>query len=453
MAEELVLKGTVCAMGTPVNKAEMIVTSSRDKSVQIETVTKISDLPVNLVEEILSRVPLKYMREVRLTCKEWDSLSKSRSFSKMRIDKLSTVKEGESLMIAMMDYNLYLTRVVLGGTDEDPFVECQGRLTCLDKQIKISEFFHCDGLLLCVLRDDLTKYIVWNPYLGQTRSIEARDSHLPDICPWTWFKYGLGYEDKGSSCRGYKLLRSIDIYYDNRPTHQCSCYEIYDFDSSTWKTLDITPNWYILSYPGGVSIKGNTYWPASQSRKEDLPQDHIICFDFKSESFGPLMRLPFDAKHADDVTLSCVREEKLAVLLTRNEAGLLEFETMEYEIWISNKIEAEKVSWTKFLTVETGLYLLSASSSFFIDEEKKVAMSYYKTFNIVGEDGYLKMLKLGECLGGTDRNCSLNVWSYVPSLVQIKQPAVRGKRKQHKDLEAQVDMISKEEMLVSVNKA
>ncbi|XP_056866552.1 F-box protein At2g38590-like [Raphanus sativus] len=405
----------------------MMVTSSRGKSIKIETTTKISDLPVNLLEEILSRVPLKSTRAVRLTCKEWEALSKSRSFLKMRIDKLSTLKEGESLMIAMMDYNLYLTRVVLGGIDEDPIIECQDRLTCLDKQNKISQVFHCDGLLLCVLKDDVTKYIVWNPYLGQTRSIESTYSHRS--YRWYRFAYALGYEDKSSSSRGYKLLRFIDKYYD-RPTHQYSCYEIYDFNSSTWKTLDITPHWRILLGQPGVSLKGNTYWPASKSNKKDLLDDHIICFDFTSESFGPLLRLPFDAK--DDVTLSCVRGEKLAVLLTHNRYP------RDYEIWISTKIEAEKVSWTKFLTVETGVYHLSVSNSFFIDEEKKVAMSYYsKTLNIVGEDGYLKKLKLGERLGGTDRNCSVKVWSYVPSLVQIKQPAVGGKRKQHKDLETQ----------------
>lgn len=423
-------KSTIFA--TPVNHADMIVTSSRHKSIPIETT--ISDLPVNLVEEILSRVPFKYMREVRLTCKEWDTLSKSRSFSKMHIDKLSTVKEGESLIIAMVDYNLYLMTVVLGGTDEDPFVECQGRLTCLDKQIKISQVFHCDGLLLCVLRDDLTKYIVWNPYLGQTRSIEARDSHRPDICPLNWFTYALGYEDKGSSCRGYKLLRFIDIYYDYRPTHQYSCYEIYDFDSSTWKTLDITPHWRIKFGLPGVSLKGNTYWPASpRNIEENTLDDHMICFDFSSESFGPLLRLPFDAGGDEGyATLSSVREEKLAVLLTRNEV-----DPFECEIWVSTKIEAEKVSWSKFLKVETemGFNAMVDCVSFFIDEEKKVAMGYSETLNIVGEDGYLKELELVERDGRDVNYCIPMVCSYVPSLVQIKQPSPGGQRKQRGDLE------------------
>ncbi|CAN7094347.1 unnamed protein product, partial [Brassica rapa subsp. narinosa] len=384
--DSLVLKGTVCAIAAPVNNADMIFTSSQGKSVQIETVTKISDLPENLVEEILSKVPLKSMRAVRLTCKHWEALSKSRSFSKMHIDK---IRSGESLMIAKMGMgcNLYLVRIVLGGVNEDPFIE----------------------------------------------SIESPYSHRP--AGWNWFTYALGYEDKGSTCRGYKLLRFRDKFFDT-PMHQYSCYEIYDFDSSTWKRLDITPNSSRrLPYWGGVSLKGNTYWLASQRNTgQDLLDDHIICFDFTSESFGPLLPLPFYAGVNADVTIACVREDKLALSLSRiNEAGELEF-----EIWISTKIEAEKVSWTKFLTVETEMELhpLFNSGSFFIDEEKEVAMSYSKTFNIVGEDGYLKKLKFRERLG-INRNCSVMLSSYVPSLVHIKQPAVGDKRKQHKDFEAQ----------------
>ena len=89
-----------------------------------------------------------------------------------------------------------------------------------------------------------------------------------------------------------------------------------------------------------------------------------------------------------NMTLSCVREEKLAVLFSHVKIG-------KFEIWITTKIEAEEVLWGKFLTVEmeTGFYTLTTNNSFFIDEEKKVAMGimgYSKTFKIVGEAGYLK---------------------------------------------------------------
>ncbi|KAL0695249.1 hypothetical protein Bca4012_062429 [Brassica carinata] len=289
--EELVLRGTVCghntdmvaAIAAPLDNAKMTVTSSRDESIPIETTTKISDLPVNLVEEILSWVPLKYMREVRSTCKEWEALSKSRSFSKMQIDKL---RSGESMMIAAIDYNLYLMKL-------------------------------------------------------------------------------------------------------------------------------------------GVSLKGNTYFPGSQINREE--DNYIICFDFTSESFGPLLRLPFDAGDDDHVTLSCVREEKLAVLLTRKK--------LEFEIWISTEIEAEKVSWSKFLRVETeaGFYALVSCESFFIDEERKVAMGYYKTFNIVGEDGYLKELVLVERADRDVNYCSRPVVGpgTVALIVPPPKPALGGGQRKH----------------------
>ena len=110
-------------------------------------------------------------------------------------------------MIAMIDYNLYLMKVTLV-VNENPFIECKGKL---NKQNKISQVFHCDGLLLCVLDDDDTKAIVWNPYWCQTRCLEFRYSHRPyrrDM-----FSYALGYEDKGS-CRSYKFLRFIDQCVD-----------------------------------------------------------------------------------------------------------------------------------------------------------------------------------------------------------------------------------------------
>ncbi|CAA7015630.1 unnamed protein product [Microthlaspi erraticum] len=42
----------------------------------------ISDLPRDLAEEVLSRLPVTSLRGVRFTCKKWNSLTKKRSFTK-----------------------------------------------------------------------------------------------------------------------------------------------------------------------------------------------------------------------------------------------------------------------------------------------------------------------------------------------------------------------------------
>lgn len=166
--------------------------------------TTISNLPSDLVTEILTRVPLKSMKAVRITCKNWNKLSKSQSFTKMHIDKAAAAaaKEGESQMIVMMGYNLYLTSIII--INGDPSIKHKGKLSCcLNEQVKISKFFHREGLLLCILKDD-SRIVVWNPYLGQPRWIVPRYSHSP--YRWDRFYYALGYEDKkNKSCRNHTI--------------------------------------------------------------------------------------------------------------------------------------------------------------------------------------------------------------------------------------------------------
>ncbi|ESQ46593.1 hypothetical protein EUTSA_v10000599mg, partial [Eutrema salsugineum] len=190
----------------------------------------------------------------------------------------------------MMNHNL---RVIVNGIDVDPS----------------TEFFHCEGLLLllCILENHITRPLVWNSYSGQTRRIETRYSYNRRQT----FGYALGYvNEKNKSCRSHKILRYSDV------NHIISC-EIYDFDSDLWSTLH------------DAFLKGNTYW----CNKNHYSIDHIIYFDFTSERFGPLLRLPLNASKYDRVNLSCVREEKLAVFHYL-------YYSSEIKILITTKIEA-----------------------------------------------------------------------------------------------------------------
>jgi len=379
----------------------------------------ITNLPSDLLEEIFSRLPLNSMRAVRLACKTFYTLSKCKSFAKLHFGKeTATTKEGESQMILLMDYNLYLISVVVDG---DPYIECKGKLTWLNnsEQVEISQVIHFEGLMLCILKKD-TRLVVWNPYWGQTRWIEPRYSHHLIGCER--FSYALGYVGN-ISCRSHKLLRFIDYFFHGP---ELEWYEIYDFESGLWTTLDVTPHWCISLGSHGISIKGNTYWSAitrnSCSRGLTIyDHDHIICFDFTSERFGPLLPLPLNAEYYGDVILSSVKEEKLAVLQQQNRANPYMF-----DIWITINIESDHVSWTKFLKVDMETVMgtpFTSSESFFIDEKNKIAMGFDETLNpytisIFGEAGYYKQVNLEQHANTWSRS---QMCTYVPSLLQIKQ--------------------------------
>ena len=68
----------------------------------------VSKLPIDLVEEILSRVPLKSIGAVRSTCKKWNALSKYESFRDKHISKTS---RGKEFLMNTRDHRVYLINV------------------------------------------------------------------------------------------------------------------------------------------------------------------------------------------------------------------------------------------------------------------------------------------------------------------------------------------------------
>ncbi|EOA32007.1 hypothetical protein CARUB_v10015248mg [Capsella rubella] len=354
----------------------------------------------------------------------------------------SAAKKNQFLGFMMMDDRVCSLRFDLQGIRNegeggdllvDPSVN---QISLLD-QIEVHKLFHCDGLVLCVLFDG-SKLLAWNPYLGQTRWIQPMKSfHLLD-------RYALGYDNINN--RNHKVLRFVDDYVTEED--QPFGYEIYDFSSDSWRVLDVTPDWDIVFYQRGMSLKGNSYFHAQQKLMPGVePEDDdidttdlpvfLLCFDFTAERFGPRLPLPFHSYGEETVSLSCVREEQLAVLYHNYNLYL--------EIWITTKIEPTAVSWSRFLVMDmkpiTGFKFCVEAGSFFIDEDKNVAVVFdldgykptetcrYQSAHIIGQDGYFKSVNFREApnLGTPDSYgftspiycVPLVCPSYVPSSVQI----------------------------------
>lgn len=143
------------------------------------------------------------------------------------------------------------------------------------------------------------------------------------------------------------------------------------------------------------------------------------CVLISQERFGPRLSLPLsiDSNYKDTVLLSTVREEQLVVLMQR-------WSTLEMEIWVTNKIDPDAVSWTKFLKVDMKPHVnFSGFKSFFVEEDKKIAVVFGEEGNkkfktcIIGENGYFQRVDLRK---SADIRLRQFECSYVPTCVQIK---------------------------------
>ncbi|CAN6881845.1 unnamed protein product [Brassica oleracea var. botrytis] len=373
----------------------------------------IMDLPeVLLTEEILARVPLNSIKSVRSTNKKWNSLSKKMIIGKAAARKQQFITEGfviKDQRVCFMKFNLQGIRIYQNSVHPCSSNE---QVSILD-QIDISKVIHCDGLLLCVAKDEL---LVWNPYLGQTRWIQHRTKFEG------FESLSLGYDKKN---RNHKILRFCFVPLPGI-SNSIVGFEIYDFSSNSWKVLDVTPpEWGIRHCRhNSVSLKGNAYFSAVERRQgppsRNVEEDFLVCFDFTTECFGPRLPLPFDTGDCFGilVSLSCVRDEQLAVLFQR-------WETHErIDICITTKIGPNSVSWTKLMVGVPGFMLDLYGGSFFIDEENKLAVvfdldmrSRFQTAHIIATDyGYLKSVDIRV----SPADCPLVYSSYAPSLVQLQ---------------------------------
>ncbi|KAJ4894070.1 F-box protein [Raphanus sativus] len=369
----------------------------------------ISDLPVDLLEDILSRVLFKSIGAVRSTCKKWNVLSKDERFANKHIEKTAASQRDKEVLVITVNTKDHLISVKFYDFHDknfDPSINRNGILSTREKSdqvVSVHHVFYCNGLLLCLCRGNNKRgLVVCNPYWGKRRWIKNPTERSYEM-------FAFGYD---KSCRRtHKVLRlSSD---DNIVIH----IDIYDLSCDTWKTPDEAFHSSFIEYKKpGVSLKGNTYWLAKGRDSENC---YLLCFDFTSERFGARLPLPFDFTYGCNVSLSCVKEEKLAVLFKPRGGGI--FETID--VWVTDKIEPDAVSWSKLLKFETfKLNFRSLFGSFLIDEESKTFVIFdnceesFETYIIDWESGHFRK---AESIEASHSRLDNLVGCYVPSSVQI----------------------------------
>ncbi|XP_010468338.1 PREDICTED: putative F-box protein At3g21130 [Camelina sativa] len=357
----------------------------------------VNHLPEDMVVEILSRVPAISLTRLRSTSKGWNALVKD---DERLAKKHSVYAPKTSLVIMLIDYKLYIMNVSLHGIEE---VDLSVKITCQfslkdpnsSEEVDIRDVFHYDGLLLCSTKDN--RLVVWNPCLGETRWIQPLDSYKESDF------YALGYDHR-SLC--YKILR-MQRHEDHIPVR--TEYQVYDFTYKSWRFVGETEGWYIPSVGSrrrGLSVKGNTYWLATNEYGPPFDK-FLICFDFSADRFRRLS-LPTGIRSYYDVSLSVTREEQ----------QLCMFSTYGSEVWIATQIDQSTgaVSWSK----SHRFYLRIDVMTVLDDHEKNVFVYRYEArsksvLHIVGEDIFIIQV----VHHGADSKCPFFL-TYVPTLVQIR---------------------------------
>ncbi|CAK8531021.1 unnamed protein product [Lathyrus sativus] len=251
----------------PPNPLTAETTASKHLRSSIETLTSPSPssedslhsmplpaLPFEIVVEILSRLPVKFLMQFQCVCKSWKSLISDPKFAKKHLRHAS-----QSLMLTLR--NPSLDFVVIANPLSSVFIEATTSAIQVEYPLKYKNHSavivgSCHGILCLSFCFTLNKGVVflWNPSIRKFTKLPS----LEEIYRTT-FCFSFGYDDLSDS---YKVVvvcfphNAIDY-----PVSNCkNVVKVHTLGTTSWRRIPgFPPNTLILD-KSGKFLSGTINW-------------------------------------------------------------------------------------------------------------------------------------------------------------------------------------------------
>ncbi|XP_010480436.1 PREDICTED: putative F-box/LRR-repeat/kelch-repeat protein At1g11620 [Camelina sativa] len=361
------------------------------------------ELASDMIEEILSWVPSKSLLRLKTTCKQWETLITEPRFIKKhlsnmrgRVQQFIVLNHNCKTEVAYWTSTLSCVGIYLDEL-ESPCLNLQVLQRISTPNFLVQNMYHCDGLLLFVMRSNL---LVLNPTLKQARWITC-GYRIKDLSG-----YGLGCISSNQSLghSDYRIVRFLCGPCDVGKSR----IEVYEFKSDSWRVVvDQSFEGFFNLPESSVSLRGTPYWLGYLNGK---PFTTIQSFDFSKERFESLFLPPscIESKKLDNsLSLGVFRGDRFSLLHKCRDTNKL-------HLWVMKK------HWSKLMTVSPPeFYMCPKFSSHFVEKNGKLVLSVrglgYMSIYIVGKNQELQKVKCSSIDPSTGGSCCY----YVPSLLPV----------------------------------
>ncbi|XP_022734374.1 F-box protein CPR30-like [Durio zibethinus] len=287
-------------------------------------------LPVEVILEILKRLPVKSLVKFRSVCKTWNSLICNPSFISTHLQ--TALSKPNTHLLLLRCFKNYKENYFLH-LDNDDFDEFKQLhfpvIGCLRCFIEIGS---CNGLVC--LRQDVLNFIFWNPSIQKYITLPKPSISCLDDNAYSIF--GFGFDSRTND---YKLL----IVAVEKAETLREAY-LFSLNENSWKRVAaISPYYAIEGEISSTFANGAVHWLAYQRRNDGGFRNMILGFDISSDEFL-VIRLPESLIDLCPMDLSIMKyeESSIAVLKRDWEDG------EQLEMWIMKEYGVVE-SWTKAL--------------------------------------------------------------------------------------------------------
>ncbi|GAU19604.1 hypothetical protein TSUD_304160 [Trifolium subterraneum] len=296
------------------------------------TIALLPSLPLELVEEeILCRLPVKILLQLRCICKSWKSLiSDDPKFAKKHLRMSKILKQQQHLMV-----NVFFRRHLI--SFDSPFssvIRNVYKPTVTHSQLNIpisnyiSGIFSCDGILCFTLggRGGSRSAVLCNPSLRKYSTLPPLENHWKKEFQSCLFSFG--YDNFNDV---YKVI-AISCFKDKN-----SEVDVYTLGTNYWRSIQDFPYSSCSMYDSGVFVGGTVNWLASEEVSNGSFCRVIVSLDLEKESY---QKIPQPDSEKDSWRLGIFRD-CLCIFASSN---------MFLDVWIMKEYGI-KESWTKLYNI------------------------------------------------------------------------------------------------------
>ncbi|KAL7103082.1 hypothetical protein ACP275_08G159000 [Erythranthe tilingii] len=287
------------------------------------------NLPSELVEDILRRLPVKSLKRFRAVAKKWRSLIDSDRFVKLHLRHSLASLSNRHLITG----GVGVCTVALDSLDKAEYVIPPFRFNGSE------EISHsCNGVVLVMSQPP----VLWNPF--------SRDYKILPDCPvesaapansYSKTGYEFGYDARNDD---YKVIRVSD--FRHKITHASIANEtkIYSLKTNSWRRIDPLP-----SPPPYLQLNWRVHLNGAVHTLVEDPENangaRIMCFSLETETLRP-MKMPSGINVRDFVVSLDVTGDFLSVVCSNKKRVV---------IWVMKEYGVAD-SWAKLLSVSSHSY-------------------------------------------------------------------------------------------------
>ncbi|MCH87173.1 F-box protein [Trifolium medium] len=336
------------------------------KSVAVTNKKVSKYIPEEISFSILSKLPVKSLKQFECVQKSWSLLFENHYFMNMFRNNFLSYSDPASLMVRVFENKKQVFYHFYGEKYENKVkLDWLNSSEEVDNCTSMFGFGSVNGTLCLKGYVNYGQIVLWNPTTQTTKVLPPgeAESSIPDnakdyadVCVLSYL-HGFGYDHVRND---YKVIRYVDVFIESVgeytedleeiislgrmiDTKFGPSWEIYSLRSNSWRKIDVDMPYSLLSYGTKAYMDGVCHWLC---KTDSTVGSCLVSFYLSNETFF-ITSLPSDVDYGFDVKAPWI---KLAVL--NGSIALISYykETATFHITILGEF-GTKESWTKLLIV------------------------------------------------------------------------------------------------------